>query len=668
MSRETARRFHFLREIASGGFGSVYLCKVSHADGFSRLVAVKLLKTQWADSVEVTRRIRDEARLLGLLRHRNIVDVIDLTSLDGRAAIIMEYLEAVDLRAVIQWAEKAHERIPVRAALDIAAAVASALDAAYNRPPIPGEKPLRVIHRDIKPSNVMVDDTGMVKVLDFGVARSEFENRESHTQELQFGSVDYMAPERLFFEPETPASDVYSLAATLYELLALEKLGKARGRPERHAAHVSDRLSYLHAQAALRGSAATEVTALLRESLAFEHENRPSAAEFHQRARALARLIEGDDLVTWAERVLPPLIREAQEAPQAPNPLTDSVLTEDSLLFNTSDDSGGRDIPGSVVVRPGDALPEGGPHPSVSIGAELQLGVMAEFFDSTEDFVPAPATGAPAARAALAQAAEEERPTGVAEPSESPPARSKPSVSQAEGEEAASPQPAKRRGARSAAHAFPEEQDASSGESAQTRPAPQTKDSAASSGHSALRDERSIEATEPEAAEPATVVSAADAASRDALARRRASWLVGLFGGCLLAMVGLAGVVAAFVADVGGFRSSTVDLMRGTGPRVASASEAASPGADDASLPAAASPAPSLRFESIAEGTRKVTARCDESSGKGKLAAVVPLGSARICTVTAILADDRHLVAVVDAPTAGTYVCFAKGASRCERR
>ena len=364
-SREHARRFHFIREIASGGFGSVFLTKVMHADGFSRLVAVKLLKSQWSDNEEVARRMRDEARLLGLLRHRNIVDVMDMTSIDGRAAVVMEYLEAVDLRTMVMELERTDERMPVKAALEVGAAVASALDAAYNRPPIPGEKPLRVIHRDIKPSNIMIDDTGLVKVLDFGVARSDLANRESHTQELQFGSVDYMAPERLFFEPETPASDVYSLGASLFEILAREPFGKAQGRPEKHIAYVSDRLSFLRAGLSLTGAAGAELEKLLRLSLAFNHEDRPSSAEFFQRARALSRLMDDEDLGSWSERAVPPLLRAQQAAAEHDNPLHDQTLREDTRAF-------------SAAVE----LPNG-----AGLGDALRHGALAELEDS-DAFLP----------------------------------------------------------------------------------------------------------------------------------------------------------------------------------------------------------------------------------------------------------------------------------------
>ena len=335
MSRESKRRFQFIREIASGGFGGVYLCKLIHNDGFSRLAAVKLLHRRWSENEEIARRMRDEARLLGWLRHRNIVDVVDLTSIDGRAAVVMEYLEAVDLKNMVVFLGDAGELLPPRVALEMMGFVASALDAAYNRPPYPGEKPLRVIHRDIKPSNVMVDEAGLVKVLDFGVARADFDTRESHTRELQFGSVDYMPPERLFFEPETPASDVYSLGASIFEVLTLDKLGKAKGRPERHARFLADRMSFMRASLAVPPKMGSEVEQLLTRCLAFEHQDRPSAADVVQQARRLARALPGLSLVEWAEDRVPDLLRRSQalQAETPANPMAGRVLEEDSQVF-----------------------------------------------------------------------------------------------------------------------------------------------------------------------------------------------------------------------------------------------------------------------------------------------------------------------------------------------
>ncbi len=335
-SSESSRRFHFIREIASGGFGSVYLTKVIHADGFSRLVAVKLLHPRWSENEEIASRMRDEARLLGWLRHKNIVDVMDLTLIDGRCAVIMEYLDAVDTKVVINECAKAGTRIPLRAALEICAAVASALDAAYNRPPYAGERPLRVIHRDIKPSNIMVDDSGVVKVLDFGVARAEFDERESKTQEMAFGSLEYMPPERLFFEPESPASDVYSLGATLYEMLALDKFGKAKLRPKEHEQYFEDRFDFLLDNYPLHDEAEKLLHELLMDMLEFDEPERPTAADCVSRMRAFARRIPDQPLEEWAEGMVPGLLREQREREdaQSPGSLVGTVLSEDARALD----------------------------------------------------------------------------------------------------------------------------------------------------------------------------------------------------------------------------------------------------------------------------------------------------------------------------------------------
>ncbi len=348
---EIVRQFEFLREIASGGFGSVYLTKVMHPDGFSRIAAVKLLHRRWSENEEIARRMRDEARLLGWLRHRNIVDVVDLTSLDGRAAIIMEYLEAVDLKALVQALGGTENAMGPQVCLQVIAAVASALDAAFNRPPFPGEKPLRVIHRDIKPSNIMIDDSGLVKVLDFGVARAEFDARESDTRELQFGSIDYMPPERLLFEPESPRSDVYSLGATLFEMITTEKLGKAKGSPVKHAAFLADRLSFLRATTGVTGPSATELETMLVDCLTHSSSDRPASATLGVRCRELSRKFGGLSLQEWAEDNIPPLLVVGAESGDKYNPMTGRVLTEDRVSFGGDGRVLGREKPAVPVPQ-----------------------------------------------------------------------------------------------------------------------------------------------------------------------------------------------------------------------------------------------------------------------------------------------------------------------------
>ncbi|MEC7986357.1 MAG: serine/threonine-protein kinase [Myxococcota bacterium] len=310
------RRYQFLKLIASGGFGDVYLCKEINPNGIDRLVAVKLLKSQWSDNKEIVSRLQDEARLLALLRHRNIINVFDLTSLHGRAAIIMEYLEGIDLSLIISIMKSSGKRTPLRISLEICAAAAAALDAAYNQPPFPGENPLKVIHRDIKPSNIMLDVEGMVKVLDFGVAYSKFEHRASETAELQFGSLEYMAPERLIFEPETPSTDLYSLGLTLFECILGEPFGKTSPKEEKHTLMVEDRLRKLATSLRVPEPFKKEILSLLAGALTYKPQHRISAVEFSQRSRNLARNIKGIELIAWAEKAIPVLKKSVPASAQ----------------------------------------------------------------------------------------------------------------------------------------------------------------------------------------------------------------------------------------------------------------------------------------------------------------------------------------------------------------
>ncbi len=202
------RRFKLIEQVGAGAFGVVYLAEQqSVTGGFRRNVALKVLHTHRRDTT-TRRRIRDEARILGRVSHRNVVGVSDLVQFDDRWAVVMEYVPGADLRSLLDAMEQVREPMPIAAALEIGGAVAAALHAVYAATGGDGEQ-LRALHRDIKPSNIRLTPDGEVKVLDFGIAWMEHASREAETaQNSVVGTLADMAPERARGEDATPQSDV----------------------------------------------------------------------------------------------------------------------------------------------------------------------------------------------------------------------------------------------------------------------------------------------------------------------------------------------------------------------------------------------------------------------------------------------------------------------------
>jgi eukaryotic-like serine/threonine-protein kinase len=194
-------RYRLVRRIATGGMGEVW-----QADDtvLGRRVAVKVLVEELAADERATRRFVREARATARLAHPNVARVFDFGRDGGVPFLVMELLEGETLATRV-----ASGPLPPAEAARIAAAVADALDAAHQR---------GIVHRDVKPSNVMLTRDGEVKVLDFGIAAAADETYSTTGSGL-YATVGYVSPERVAGEPATPASDVYSLGAVLYELL-----------------------------------------------------------------------------------------------------------------------------------------------------------------------------------------------------------------------------------------------------------------------------------------------------------------------------------------------------------------------------------------------------------------------------------------------------------------
>jgi len=296
-----------LQERNSGTFAQVYLARAKDAGGLRRIVAVKLLKERWTDSDDILNRTRDEAQLLASLQHQNIVRVDAITEIEGRPAIIMEFVHGLDLAQLLKALSERNDSIAPRAVYEMAEGIASALAAAWFKVPIGMSEPLRVVHRDLKPSNVMIGMGGELKVLDFGTARFEDAGRAAKTEAIRFGSLKYMSPERREGERGDHASDLYSLGLLILELLGGRIKQPLPIDPE---AHNNAFIGLIDAVPDF-GLPNSGWDNSLRETLlrlcATDPEQRLDARQTVKLMRAFKEQANGDGLVAYAEEVVAPL-------------------------------------------------------------------------------------------------------------------------------------------------------------------------------------------------------------------------------------------------------------------------------------------------------------------------------------------------------------------------
>ncbi len=198
-------RYEIVEELGRGAMGVVYKARDPVLD---RVVAIKTISLELPKSerAEYEARFYQEARAAGRLNHPNIVTIYDIGRTERLAYMAMEFLEGEELRAVLTPGSP----IPIHQAIDITVQVAEGLGYAHEN---------RVIHRDIKPSNIMVVRDGLVKIMDFGIARLHESEVKTMTG-LIMGSPKYMSPEQVTGARPDQRSDVFSMGVMLYEILS----------------------------------------------------------------------------------------------------------------------------------------------------------------------------------------------------------------------------------------------------------------------------------------------------------------------------------------------------------------------------------------------------------------------------------------------------------------
>lgn len=202
MAKIIAERYELLELIGQGGMADVYLAQDII---LNRTIAIKILRTSLAkDPIYVT-RFQREASAAAALSHRNIVEIYDVGEDEDKYYIVMEYVPGTTLKELISKRGAVH----YIEAIDIMKQIVSGIAKAHQ---------LGIIHRDLKPQNILVTDSGVAKIADFGIASMQSLAQVTQTDVIM-GSLHYLAPELARGEKATAQSDVYALGIVFYELL-----------------------------------------------------------------------------------------------------------------------------------------------------------------------------------------------------------------------------------------------------------------------------------------------------------------------------------------------------------------------------------------------------------------------------------------------------------------
>jgi len=219
----TIGRYELVELLGTGGFGSVYRAEVKGPMGFAEEVAVKVVHRSLAqDDPDVLLALADEARILSRLRHPNVVGMRGFEEIedpDGvQHLLVLEYVRGVTLDHLLVLMQRLGRPLPLSAILALWDDALAGLEHAH-RAIGPDGEPLALVHRDLKPPNLMIDESGSLRILDFGIAYA----RERLVRTMvgtTKGSPPWMSPEQVRGDPLDRRCDLWVLATIIYRLLA----------------------------------------------------------------------------------------------------------------------------------------------------------------------------------------------------------------------------------------------------------------------------------------------------------------------------------------------------------------------------------------------------------------------------------------------------------------
>ncbi|MBL8682340.1 MAG: serine/threonine protein kinase [Myxococcales bacterium] len=215
-------RYRVIERLESGGMAEVFRGEAESLAGFKKAVAIKRVLPHLAQNDKFIRMFLDEARLCARLNHANIVQVFDIGHVENTYFIVMEFVDGVNLKAIIEYLRNRGQGVPIPVAVYLSMQICNGLQYAHELQDSDGST-LGIVHRDMSPPNVLVSKRGEVKIVDFGLAKATTQLEKSE-QGMVKGKFGYLAPETALGQEVDAQVDVFAVGIMLWEMIANKRL------------------------------------------------------------------------------------------------------------------------------------------------------------------------------------------------------------------------------------------------------------------------------------------------------------------------------------------------------------------------------------------------------------------------------------------------------------
>ncbi len=305
-SYEQVGKYRLLKKLATGGMAHIFLAEQSGLGGFRKRLVIKRILPHLVGDQKFLQMFQDEARVAAMMNHPNIVQIFELGEADESYYIAMEYVSGFNLREVIQRSNENGIWLAPEYIAKLGSQICEGLEYAHNFCDDEGNH-LNIIHRDISPQNIILSNQGIIKIVDFGIAKAKSNAQETQAGIIK-GKLAYMSPEQVKGQTLDRRSDLFSLGIVLHELATHQRPFQGKSDIDMLRAILDSSPSRVEA---LRPDFPTELSNIIYRALAKDRDERyPSAREFQwdleqfiQNAGKAVTTFQLRELVTMLEQI-----------------------------------------------------------------------------------------------------------------------------------------------------------------------------------------------------------------------------------------------------------------------------------------------------------------------------------------------------------------------------